>query len=167
MSLKENYQDDILDVSKNTRRRYRMITNSDGTVSFEDVTAYSQTGSTFAAADINAVNKEVNKISSMVNGNSFRILETSLTEYVDKNTWKKDIYVGTEWNGTHAFANQLTANGNTENVNHITVSPLVMNGQITVYAHSDGAFDASRPISGVCVLLVGKQIDIPYIPPTY
>ena len=49
------YQDDILDTSVNTRRKYNMIQNADGTVSFEDATVYSQVGDTFGAADINAI----------------------------------------------------------------------------------------------------------------
>lgn len=61
MALKENYIDDILDTSKNTKRKYNMITNADGTVSFEDVTEYSQNGDSFGSADINAITKKANK----------------------------------------------------------------------------------------------------------
>lgn len=49
------YKDDILDTSVNTRRKYNMIQNADGTVSFEDATVYSQVGDTFGAADVNAI----------------------------------------------------------------------------------------------------------------
>ena len=44
------------------KRRYRVIENSDGTISLEDVTEYSQTGSDFGAFDINQINEEVNKM---------------------------------------------------------------------------------------------------------
>ena len=44
----------------NGKRRFNMIQNSDGTVSFEDVTDYTQVGSTFGAAQINATNEAVN-----------------------------------------------------------------------------------------------------------
>ena len=63
MALKTNYKDDILDISKNEKRKYNMIPNSDGTVSFEDVTEYSQVGDSFGGADINRTNEEVNRIS--------------------------------------------------------------------------------------------------------
>lgn len=58
MALKTNYKDDI--ISSGILRKYNMIHNSDGTVSFEDVTEYSQVGDTFGGADINATNAAVN-----------------------------------------------------------------------------------------------------------
>ena len=36
--LPTNFKDDILDTSVNTRRRYRMYENTDGTIELEDVT---------------------------------------------------------------------------------------------------------------------------------
>ena len=60
--LKTNYKDDVLDTSKNEKRKYRMIQNEDGTVSFEDVTEYTQIGDTFGAADMNKTNEEVNAL---------------------------------------------------------------------------------------------------------
>ena len=66
MSLPTNYLDDILDAEVNTRRRYNMITNQDGTVSFEDVTTYDQVGSDLSAQDINNITTEVNGLSTAV-----------------------------------------------------------------------------------------------------
>ena len=57
MSLKEDYKDDAFD----GLRKYQMIQNDDRTVSFVDVTEYSQEGDLFGADDINATNKTVNK----------------------------------------------------------------------------------------------------------
>lgn len=62
MALKTNYKDDILDISKNEKRKYNMITNADGTVSFEDVTEYSQVGDSFGGADVNAITTVVNQV---------------------------------------------------------------------------------------------------------
>ena len=62
MALKENYKDDILDVSVNTKRKYRMTENPDGTVSFEDETVYTQEGDSFGASDMNATNGKVNAL---------------------------------------------------------------------------------------------------------
>lgn len=61
MALKTNYKEDVL-ATANTKRKYNMITNDDGTVSFEDVTEYQQTGDNFGAADINTTNMAVNNI---------------------------------------------------------------------------------------------------------
>lgn len=60
--LKTNYKDDVLDTTQNTKRKYQMIDNGDGTVSFEDVTEYLQQGDSFGANDINDTNEEVNII---------------------------------------------------------------------------------------------------------
>ena len=62
--LKTNYKDDVLDTSKNTKRKYNTIQNSDGTISLEDVTEYTQKGDDFGAADINATNAKVNEVNS-------------------------------------------------------------------------------------------------------
>ena len=59
--LKTNYKDDVLDTSKNEKRKFRMIQNDDGTVSFDDATKYTQQGDTFGAADINATNAKINE----------------------------------------------------------------------------------------------------------
>lgn len=61
MALRTDYKDDILDLTQNTQRKYRMITNADGTVSFEDVTVYSQVGDSFGAAELNEIANSVNE----------------------------------------------------------------------------------------------------------
>ena len=66
--LKTDYKDDVLDTSVNTSRRYRMVTNSDGTISLEDVTVYLEEGDIFGAVDINKTNEAVNKISPNASG---------------------------------------------------------------------------------------------------
>lgn len=67
--LKTNYKDDVLDTSKNEKRKFRMIQNDDGTVSFDDATEYTQQGDAFGAADINATNAKINEQSqSLANG---------------------------------------------------------------------------------------------------
>lgn len=59
--LKTNYKDDVLDTTQNTKRKYQMIDNGDGTVSFEDVTEYLQQGDSFGADDVNAITDAINK----------------------------------------------------------------------------------------------------------
>lgn len=63
-TLKTDYKDDVLDTSKNTQRKYQMIQNEDGTVSFVDVTEYSQTGDSFGAKDVNAIAEAFNGLNS-------------------------------------------------------------------------------------------------------
>lgn len=58
--LPTNLKDDILDSSVNTRRKYRMIENEDGTYSFEDATEYNQVGDEYGAGLINETNRQVN-----------------------------------------------------------------------------------------------------------
>ena len=62
MALKENYKDDILDTSQNVKRKYQMENNGDGTVSFTDVTEYTQQGDSFGASDMNAITHFINNI---------------------------------------------------------------------------------------------------------
>ncbi len=59
-NLRTDYRDDVLDTSVNTKRKFNMIRNLDGTVSFEDMTEYEQNGDVFGAADINNMNEAVN-----------------------------------------------------------------------------------------------------------
>lgn len=70
--LKTNYVDDVLDTTKNQLRKYQQIKNDDGTVSFVDVTEYTQVGTSFGAKDINDTNAAIND----VNGNLTKTNET-------------------------------------------------------------------------------------------
>lgn len=79
-NLRTDFVDDILNTSENTRRKFRMITNDDGTISFEDVTAYSQVGDSFGAADVNKITGAVNELNE-----SFDKLHQTLNG-VDLNT---------------------------------------------------------------------------------
>lgn len=60
-TLPTNFTDDILNSSMGGKRRYNLIQNSDGTVSLEDVTDYTQVGSDFGSAQINQTNHAVNE----------------------------------------------------------------------------------------------------------
>lgn len=63
--LKTDYKDDVLDTEVNELRKYQMIQNEDGTVSFVDVTEYLQVGDSFGSADVNditlALNETINR----------------------------------------------------------------------------------------------------------
>lgn len=60
--LKTNYVDDVLDTTKNQLRKYQQTQNDDGTVSFVDVTEYTQVGTSFGAKDINDTNAAINDV---------------------------------------------------------------------------------------------------------
>lgn len=58
MALRTNYKDDVF----TGKRKYRMTTNPDTTVSFDDETEYVQQGDTYGAAQINAQNAITNDL---------------------------------------------------------------------------------------------------------
>lgn len=55
--MKNNWKDDMFTGT----RKYRMINNDDGTVSFEDATEYTQQGDAFGAKELNEIGDEVNQ----------------------------------------------------------------------------------------------------------
>lgn len=61
--LRTDYKDDLLDTSVNTQRKYNVVNNDDGTVSFEDATVYAQNGDTFGASEVNQIHAAVNLVS--------------------------------------------------------------------------------------------------------
>ena len=69
--LRTDYVDDVLDTSSNTKRKYDMTNNGDGTVSFTDVSVYAQEGDTFGGIDINKTNSQVNANTTALGGISF------------------------------------------------------------------------------------------------
>lgn len=57
-----NFKDDIINEDVNEKRKYRMIQNDDGTVSFDDVTEYIQIGDSFGEKEVVETNNTVNKL---------------------------------------------------------------------------------------------------------
>lgn len=74
MTLSTNFQDDVL-ASSNSKRKYNMIHNSDGTVSFEDVTVYSQEGSDFGAKEVNEERTEINRQATLLGNTDISDIE--------------------------------------------------------------------------------------------
>lgn len=70
MAFKNNYKDDILDLSVNEKRKYEMTTNADGTVSFEDRSVYEQIGDTFGAKELNEISEKLNISGERIRYNS-------------------------------------------------------------------------------------------------
>lgn len=61
-TLPTNYVDAVYSGNK----KYAMITNGDGTVSFTDQTSYTTQGTRFGAADVNAINSTVNELAELL-----------------------------------------------------------------------------------------------------
>lgn len=61
MSLKTDFKDAIPASGAGTLRKYQQINNADGTVSFQDVTEYSQAGDKAQASVFNAICDAINK----------------------------------------------------------------------------------------------------------
>lgn len=74
--LKTNYVDDVLDTTKNQLRKYQQIQNDDGTVSFVDVTEYTQVGTSFGAKDINDTNAAINDVNGKLTWTDWKKLTT-------------------------------------------------------------------------------------------
>lgn len=60
LGLKTDYKDDVLDVEKNTKRKYKTSYDSMGLLSLDDVTEYTQVGDSFGAKELNETNKKIN-----------------------------------------------------------------------------------------------------------
>ena len=83
--LKTNYKDDVL--VSGQQRKYNMIQNSDGTVSFVDVSSYAQYGDVLTADDFNQTNAAVNALNGKKPFVEFH------TQNVDLVEGTNDIYV--------------------------------------------------------------------------
>lgn len=66
--LKTDYVDDVLNTDVNTNRKFRMINNGDGTVSFEDVTEYLVEGDGYGKNQINEQNEAINELNNDLSG---------------------------------------------------------------------------------------------------
>ena len=62
--LRTNYKDDVFE----GKRKYMMERNEDSSVSFTDVTSYTQQGDYYGAAEINAQNQAINQNRGKGNG---------------------------------------------------------------------------------------------------
>lgn len=76
--LPTNFKDDIL-AQSNPSRKYAMTENQDGTVSFEDETVYTQSGSNFGAGEHNATNSKINEIAGLINNGTVIPIDTQMS----------------------------------------------------------------------------------------
>ena len=98
-NLQENFIDDILSPS-NTARKYRLINNADGTISLEDVTVYSQIGSSYGSKELNESNAAINALYDEILSDLETIYNANNNIIQAKKNWKycfrknADKYVG-------------------------------------------------------------------------
>ena len=71
MALRTNYKDDVFAGS----RKYQIVNNLDGSVSFADVTEYSQVGDTYGASEINEQNTAINEKGVVVSDEPIDVLD--------------------------------------------------------------------------------------------
>lgn len=126
MALKENYKDDILDVSVNTKRKYRMTENPDGTISLEDETVYTQQGDSFGASDMNATNGKVNTLESDIgeindNLNGFTFYPAGEVDLVA--SVSDDSYY-TDANGKYVLADSTTGQSLIDDVTYKSLASI-------------------------------------------
>lgn len=76
--FRTDFKNDKLLVASNTKRKFNVIENADGTVSFEDVTAYEVKGDNFGADEVNAIHEGLNTLMDEVGVSKSRaeIVET-------------------------------------------------------------------------------------------
>lgn len=78
------------------KRKYRIVQNDDGTVSFDDVTNYVEVGTEFGAADLNEINDILKKVKSAYGykmfsmGDNYNLVSSSSTD-AKVVPFKKDI----------------------------------------------------------------------------
>lgn len=153
IGLKQDYKDDVLNTVENTRRKFRMISNPDGTFSFEDVTDYSQIGDTFGAADINAMTKLLNTVNDNCGKYKMYKFFVEVSQFSSKELLEQTFDFGSLYNGGFVIT-QLCRGGASDAVTKITVDPYVTNGKLKISVHSDGNFNSGDQVlvSGLLVL---------------
>lgn len=124
MALKTNYKDDVF----TGNRKYKQTSNSDGSISLEDTTEYTQEGDIFAAKDINDTNTAVNanatsitNLATKVDTNATNISTNtssinSLKSSKQDKAIKATITLGTSWS---SLTQSVSVSGITANHNAI------------------------------------------------
>ncbi|MFV0394042.1 MAG: hypothetical protein ACK5LC_06560 [Coprobacillaceae bacterium] len=128
MALKTTYKDDI---PNTPTRRYNLINNEDGTVSFEDATVYSQIGDDFAALDVNEITKAINAIDA-----SGWVTKVRLSTEVQNLLTETPAYIIVGYAANKAFASGIVAMSGMSNKG---AKNITYNGS-TITFQSDGIY---------------------------
>lgn len=135
--LKTNYKDDVLDTSKNEKRKFRMIQNDDGTVSFDDATEYTQQGDAFGAADINATNAKINEqsqsLTELSSAEGITNSEQSNIATFDTSSWDDGAYlIFNYYVGAGSFFELLIKRGSNIAITNLTRKSTVNGTVVTM-----------------------------------
>lgn len=162
--LSTDFKDDIL-ASQNSKRKYTQVNNSDGTVSFQDSTAYSQVGSSYGAKEVIEEREAINNIYAnklvtldeidLVTEPGFFvdaqvvkelnsklhtiIFGTIVLHYYDSNWLTGEIDVGSEYNGKFPIVSLDYVSGT---ANGLVSAEVVKNGKFTVWMQGSGYVSA-------------------------
>ena len=157
--LRTDFKDDVLDVTQNEKRKYRIIHNDDGTISLEDATVYLQQGDSFGANDLN----EMNRMANQMNEAAGEILTMAddidtLQEDVEALEGNTDILSS----DVETLKNTIgyTHNPSSKNLLEITAPSKTSNG-ITFTVNNDGSVTANGTSTSVAVIDVNTNIYLP------
>lgn len=143
MALKVDFKDDILNENVNSRRKYNLIYNSDGTVSLQDATAYTQEGDLFGGGEINTTNKAVNDLGTSINSlTTDALLNSTLVETFGTQT-AVNIYFKLSGVATQKekFVAHIVINSNTQ----------------TMIGYAIGTLATSTTLAAATVINVGSR----------
>ena len=132
LDLRTDYKDDILDSSVNTKRKYNIIDNEDGTKSLEDVSEYAQRGDSFGAVDINKTNQAVldlNQSLSVDFSNSTATSLNQLLQYVADNFFPLRLYLYDKGNTFDDITGGWVASGSYKTANPNNDGKLYLYGE--------------------------------------
>nr|DAP20841.1 MAG TPA: hypothetical protein [Bacteriophage sp.] len=135
--LKTNYVDDVLDTTKNQLRKYQQIQNDDGTVSFVDVTEYTQVGTSFGAKDINDTNAAINDVNGKLSLlQHYKVIEGTNTgntltfTLASVSGWSSKLYLVINFDCRSTYSVDLTGiylvkyHANTANIGTVTIKEI-------------------------------------------
>lgn len=110
-TIRTNYKDDILAAAMDGKRQYQMINNPNGTISFNDVTEYTQNGDVFSAGDINSTNAKINENTALGHTDITNDLSRLLSAIAEQNLEKYGYKIGDYFYGLEHDAYQRSIYG--------------------------------------------------------
>ena len=135
--LKTNYVDDVLDTTKNQLRKYQQIQNDDGTVSFVDVTEYTQVGTSFGARDINDTNAAINDVNGKLP--QLKVLKIPLGVKTTLNPGIFSLLFPTKKEGYTPIAIKSWALFNRDRADNIHINGVVTNQNVSIEGKISGS----------------------------
>lgn len=151
--LKTNYVDDVLDTTKNQLRKYQQIQNDDGTVSFVDVTKYTQVGTSFGAKDINDTNAAINDVNGKLP--QLKVLKIPLGVKTTLNPGIFSLLFPTKKEGYTPIAIKSWALFNRDGADNIHINGVVTDQNVSI----EGKISGSKQI----IIPSGAFVEVLYL----